>query len=284
MKKAAIDIGTNSIRLLISKTGELTDSENSFFLESTRLGEGAEKEGYLQQEAILRTEKGLQKFLKICSREQVESLKIVATSALREAKNGLEVRKRWEENLKIAIRVVSGPEEARLSYLGASADFSARKNIMVIDIGGGSTDFAYYIKENFHAQSFPLGSLRLRERPELLQDFSIKTEKLFTDLKLSFSLIGVGGTITNLASIKLGLRKYDPAKVHGTVLKLREIENLYAHLSSLEPEERKKIAGIQKERADHILEGMKILLVFMRVTGAKMITVSEKDILFQILE
>ena len=277
--KAAMDIGTNSTRLLIVDGNQIIHQETTI----TRIGEGLKDSGRIQDEPLARTIQVLKKYQEVLISYNVKSSQIVATSAMRDALNREEVLSRIEAETGFTVDVISGQREAELSFIGAVSDFPGNNNV-VIDIGGGSTEVIYegrYTSTN-------LGGVRLKDNPDLrtekkiIELFSENIESP-TSLPPESNLIGVGGTITTIAAISLEMEKYDWEKIHGLTLSLEEIKKIQKKLKALPLEERKKIPGLQPERADIIIYGIIILLTFMEHYNFKTIKASDKDLLFALI-
>ncbi len=283
--RAAMDIGTNSTRLLIATPEKIIHQETNI----TRIGEGLKEHNLIQDIPLSRTIKVLKKYKEKISEYKIEGgdYFLVATSAMRDAVNSKEVVERIKNETGLNVEVITGEREAELSYLGATGDFPG-KNV-VIDIGGGSSEVIFE-DDPTHKLTYTstnLGGVRLKENLELQQEEKIKelfAEKIPSIQKLKrTSLIGVGGTITTIASIKLGMTEYQWEKVHGLTLKLDEIKEIHNKLEKLSLEERKKVPGLQPERADIIVYGTKILITFMEEYGYDKIITSDKDLLFALI-
>lgn len=283
--QVAMDIGTNSTRLLILSQGKILHQE----LTITRIGQGLKEFGKIQEVPLERTIKALKKYKEKFSTYKVEKYHLIATSAMRDALNKEEVIKRIKDQTGFDTEIISGQREAELSYLGATADFPGKN--LVIDIGGGSTEVVFPTNDDVTREmkltytSTNLGGVRLKEDPELLEKASflfsenIPMAQNFT----AFNLIGVGGTITTLAAIKLALEEYQWEKIHGLILTIEEIKEIYQKLKGLSLAQRKKVPGLEPERADIIVYGIEILLVFMEQYKFTTIRASDKDLLFALL-
>jgi len=283
MLKAGIDIGTNSTRLLIARCQEGQISPVFTALETTRIGEGVGTTGMINPLPLARTLRCLEKYLENCNQYGVKNVRIAATSAVRDAKNKEEVAEKVYEKTGVKLEILTGEKEAELSYLGAISDLDTNKenNIMVLDIGGGSTELIHPGPEGIQYKSVNLGAVRLSENQKLLGKIPI----ILLDLipKQPFNnpcLVGVGGTVTTLVAIKLGLEEYDPDLVHGHHLKIRDIKNISRKLQGMSLDERKKLRGLQPGRADIIPYGVLILEEVMELLKVSEITASEKDILY----
>lgn len=278
---AAIDVGTNSVRLLIVEKQEKKIIHLSRNIRTTRIGEGMATSQILRKDAILRTADAIADFYREAQQASPAKIYIFATSAVRDAQNSDEFIEQVRIRIGVFPEIISGEEEAKLSFFGAAAALPSSKhtNLVVIDIGGGSTEIIYD-KNEVHGVSIPIGAVRLAEKPlnpeELIRLFkhvveSVPYEKPF--------LVGVGGTATSLAAIALEMEKYDATKIHGFKLSLVNIANINKRLHSLTLIERKTVKGLQPDRADIIPYGVDILLTILRLFNAEEITVSESDLL-----
>lgn len=278
MRLGAIDVGTNSCRLLIAEKKEEKLTPLCRGLETTRLGENLLKTGEIGENALERTCRALNKFKKLLADYGTCRYRAVATSALREAKNRKQVLEAVLLACGIEVEVITGEEEAYLSYLGVEKGLSLEHPPLVADLGGGSTEF---ILGRSFMLSLPLGAVRATEGN---MDISMMKEVLKplvnTGIDFSFyPLVMVGGTATTLAAIKLKLEEYSPSLVHGQVLHYEEILEIYRLLTSLSLEERKKLPGLQPSRADIIPKGVQAVLAIMEVLGKDRIIVSEADLM-----
>ncbi len=284
---AAIDIGTNTILLLIAEVedGKL---KSLFEMETVvRLGEGVQKNGILLKEAMGRGLQALAQYLKCCQEMKVQKIFAAGTSALREAKNSGDFLKLVKEKLNLSIKVISGEEEARLSFLAVSKDLQEKeKSILVVDVGGGSTEFILgkggQIKEWI---SLPLGSVRFTEQflhsdpvqEEEWEKMGKKIRELLVNIPHSeepLSMVAVGGTATTLASVEQGLEDFITEKIHHFVLKREALKNQLSLYRSKTIEERKKIKGLPPVRADVILTGGAILFLAMEELSCPSVLIS----------
>jgi exopolyphosphatase/guanosine-5'-triphosphate,3'-diphosphate pyrophosphatase len=286
---AVMDIGTNSSRLLVAdceqKTGKIKAVKRA--LQITRIGAGMNEENRLiSLEAMTRTVQALMGFSLVIKQYPVKKVFLLATQAVREADNQEELVEKIKTSLGWNLQIISGEEEARLSYLGAVQGLVTKGVPVVIDIGGGSTEFILQgEKQDFQIRSFPLGALRVWENP--LADEKIQ-ELLQKGLqKISFpssiSLVGVGGTVTTVAALKLALVNYDAEKVQGLKLTISEIKAFYEKLKVMQPGERLRVPGITPGREDIIVSGLQILINLMSCCGKKEIIVSEQDLLYGVI-
>ena len=269
---ASIDIGTNTILLLIA---EIDDGElNSLFEKETivRLGEGLQKNGILSNEAMERGLQTLAQYLERCQELKVQRIYAAGTNALREAKNSGEFLNLAKEKMNLSIEVISGEEEARLSFLAVAKDLKEMGGrVIVVDVGGGSTEFI--LGEDGRVTqwvSLPLGSVRFTEQflisdPVREGEWERMDEEIGERLidvprpDMPLSMVAVGGTATTLASVEQGLKEFVPEKIHCFVLKKEALRNQLFLYRSKTLDERKKIPGLPPPRADVILAGAAIL-------------------------
>jgi exopolyphosphatase/guanosine-5'-triphosphate,3'-diphosphate pyrophosphatase len=295
MRSAAIDIGTNSIRLLIS------DYDGSEFcilerrMEITRIGKNLGISKNILKKSADATSKVLQKYNRLMQEYGVERYRAVGTSALRKAANSGWFISYIKDNTGIDVEKITGEEEARLSFQGASAAIKPGTQILVIDIGGGSTEFILGnidMELDFN-ESIDIGSVSLSERfiksdkptHSELKDMQgyvkdrIRPVINKIRVKDGLTLVGVAGTITTIAAIDLKLETYDSEVIHQHILKGRRVNNIYHLLCSLTLKERRRVPGLQPERADIIIGGTAVLVEIMDLLEIKSLIVSEQDIL-----
>ena len=295
MKVAVVDIGTNSTRLLIADVHDGGVEELARRTTVTRLGEGLEASGRLSDAAMGRVSDALASYREAIDSHGVERVVAVATSAMRDAANGPDFRDEIQRRFGMDARTISGDEEARLTFLGATAGREAGAETLVIDIGGGSTEYVVGRAGDdagFHV-STRMGSVRHTERhlhtdpptatelEALAQDARAVVEAdVPADVRGQVDAgIAVAGTATSLAAIDQELDPYDPEKVHGYRLGLARCEQLVGRLAALTVAERRELAGLHPDRAPTIVAGAAILLESMRAFGLDEIEISETDIL-----
>ena len=289
----AMDIGTNSIRLLITDDN-LQVKER--VLKTTRLGEGVNQNHFLLPEACFRTISALGELKEIAEDYGLQHLPIVATSAVRDADNRELFLEAVKESLNLSVDVITGEREAYLTYLGVTADFTAEsEKILVFDLGGGSTEIILgQNKEILELHSLDVGAVRMTERflAASSTEYNCSLVKEFTrDLLRPYlescskagRIIGVGGTATSLAAMQQNLVPYDPKKVHGFRLDLAEVKNIGQKLALMSVEERGKWPGMQSKRADIILAGVLIAETLLEELQMKEFTVSENDLLLGLI-
>ena len=292
---AVVDLGTNSTRLLVADVVDGHVDELERRTEVTRLGEGVEGNGRLSDGAIGRVLACVGEYREAIDRLGVERTIGVATSAVRDADNGPAFREALAERHGVAVRTISGEEEARLTFLGATSERAGTPETLVIDIGGGSTEFVVGVPgadPQFHV-STRLGSVRQTER-HLASDPPRSEERdgLAREAREIVESgvpdrvrgrvregIAVAGTPTSLAAIEQELDPYDPARVHGYRLGLRACERMLDMLAELPTERRRQVTGLHPDRAPTIVAGVVILVESMRAFSLASVEVSERDLL-----
>ena len=273
---AAVDIGTNSTRLLVADVddGRITDVERHTRV--TRLGEGVDERRKLLPLPIARVRNVLGEYRRDAERLGAERVLLVATSAVRDAENGEAFLGEIEWSYAFATRLLSGDEEAQLTLRGVTFGRALDAGTLVVDIGGGSTEL---IQLHWHA-SLDVGSVRLTERfGEDADTAGAYVAKSLPDLEVT-SAVGVAGTITTLAAVELG--GYDPQRTHGYRLGAAAVEAQVERLAALPLEERRRVPGLEPERAPVIVAGAAILREILRRYGLPEIEVSEHDLLYGI--
>ena len=292
---AAIDCGTNSTRLLIA---DESGRELVRLMRITRLGQGVDRENALAPEAIDRTLEVLEEFRQSIEGFGVDRIRMVATSAVRDADNGHEFTDAARSTVGVAPEVLTGTEEGALAYAGASADLAAFEgDTLVVDIGGGSTEITVGRGVSVSSVSLQLGCVRLTERflrgdppdaEELAATRRATVEALergeqqlpeLTTLDRARRLVGLAGTVSTLAALTLGLAEYDVEKLHHAVLTFEEIGAMTARLARLSADERGALVGMVPGRQDVIVGGALVLEEVMARYGCPEVIVSEKDIL-----
>ena len=299
MRVAVVDLGSNTTRLLVAEVenGSLLEVEKQTTI--TRLGQGVDATGQLADEAMERVRDALARYREIMDREGVTETIAVATSAMRDASNGPAFRDELNERFGIDARTISGDEEARLTFLGATSGRTPAADgasaTVVIDIGGGSTEYVIGSPNSapgFHV-STQMGSVRHTERflksdPPEHDELVALAEDVWRVIEENVPAqsreetnegIAVAGTATSLAAIDQELDPYDPEKVHGYRVSLAAAERIQAMLAALPVEERRDVPGLHPDRAPTIVAGVTILVESIRAFGLDEIEVSEADIL-----
>jgi exopolyphosphatase/guanosine-5'-triphosphate,3'-diphosphate pyrophosphatase len=300
MRVAVVDIGTNSTRLLVAdvdaRSGSLQELERRSTV--TRLGHGVDATGALAADAIERVCDTLATYRSLIDRHGASANLAVLTSAVRDASNGADFAARVRSDFGLDARVLSGDEEAQLTFLGAMSGrpvATTEERIVVIDIGGGSTEFVVGGERTagFHT-SLRAGVVRMSERhihsdpptPEelhaLAQDVrATLLDGLPADERAPVTHgIAVAGTATSAAAIDQELDPYDPTRVHGYRLQLATVELLLARLADMDEGERREVVGLHPDRAPTIVAGMILLEESMRAFELEQVEVSEHDILY----
>jgi exopolyphosphatase / guanosine-5'-triphosphate,3'-diphosphate pyrophosphatase len=318
-RRAAIDIGTNSVRLLVADIPDraacpLSPSVRrspraisrrdqvrilrpvARRLEITRLGEGVAASRLLRPAAVARTAAVVNSFVRLGADRGVTSPIVAATDALRIARNPDTLLGR----LRVPVRILSGEEEARLGYVGVLAGLGplrVRTNILVVDIGGGSVELTWGTSTRVRGiRSLRLGAVAMTERffahdPPLASEVSALQTALSRRLRPVLAriagrplrVVGVGGTITTLAAIEQCLSHYDPERIHRFRLTRRAVDAVTGRLMAMTVAERRRLPGLQPERADIILAGAIVLRHLLVGLGCRQITVSEADLLWGLL-
>jgi len=290
---AVIDAGTNSSRLLVADVagGKVSPVERRSTV--TRLGRGVDLSGRLSAEAVEDACGAIGEYVAQFRELGAETVDAIATSAVRDAENGSAFIAELRERFALSARVLDGEEEARLTYLGATSENVPAEPTLVIDIGGGSTELIVGTgtEISFHT-SMQAGVVRHTER-RVSSDppTALELESLAADVRgliegaiapgvEAAAGIAVAGTPTSLAAIEMELEPYDPARVHGHVLALPEIQRMLSRLASAPLAQRVEIPGMHPDRAPTIVAGVVILVEAMRAFGLEQIEVSEHDILY----
>jgi exopolyphosphatase/guanosine-5'-triphosphate,3'-diphosphate pyrophosphatase len=295
---AAIDLGTNTARLLIGTVAESGSVEPVRILRRiTRLGGGFTRECGLSAEARKRTIAALQEFADEIRLRGVDSVLAVATSAVRDAINGPEFCAEVEEATGIRLTVVDGDREGLLTRAGVYAGLDDRSGtVLIFDVGGGSTEYTLVHEGKLlFTRSLPLGVVRLTEgkgTPAAMTDKidrelaavrdALEGEGLLA-LASSATLVGTAGTATTLAAISMNMTEYDYRLVNNYLLSGSEIAAIYERLLPLAPAERLSVPGMEKGREDLIVAGMLITLRTMALFGADRMKVSDYGLLEGVL-
>ena len=291
---AAIDCGTNSIRLLIADVTGDNFQEITREMEIVRLGQGVDATGAFDPEAIERTLAATKKYAEIIASKGVEKVRFCATSATRDARNRDLFIDGVREILGIEPEVIPGTEEAELSFIGATKGLVHTESpYLVVDIGGGSTEFVLGTTEVEYAKSVNIGCVRMSERhlnkapqdPLAIQkairdiDEAIADAAYIVPIKEAKTLIAVAGTATTVAAAALGLKEYDRHAIHLSRIsaaKVIEIAQMFALMSR---EEIAALGYMHPGRVDVIAAGSLVLSRVMLATGATEFVASESDIL-----
>lgn len=298
MRVAAIDCGTNSIRLLIADVvgDELVDVVRTMRI--VRLGEGVDRTGQFAEQALARTFAACQEYAELISDHQPVLTRFVATSASRDVSNRQEFVDGVYRVLGVMPDVVSGDQEARLSFLGATADIVGSQDrpappYLVVDIGGGSTEFVLGTQEPTAARSVDIGCVRMTERhlrndpptPEQIVaatadiDAAIELAATVVPLAQANTLIGLAGSVTTVAALALELDHYDPSQIHASHIRADVVHDITQQLLHMTREQRAVLAPMHEGRIDVIGAGALVLDRILAATGLPEVFVSERDIL-----
>jgi exopolyphosphatase / guanosine-5'-triphosphate,3'-diphosphate pyrophosphatase len=302
VRVAVIDVGTNSTRLLIAEVDPRSGVVEELLRRSqvTRLGDGVDSEGSLSEQAMERVLRTLGDYRDAIDSYDCAANLAVLTSAVRDASNGAAFAARVRDDFDLDARILTGEEEAQLTFLGAMSgrpteDLPAPTGpVVVIDIGGGSTEFVVGVGRTagFHV-SLPVGVVRMSERhihsdppaPEELQSLALDARATLLDglppearapVKRG---IAVAGTATSAAAIAQELDPYDRARVHRYRLLLATVEELLARVADMTEAQRRALVGLDPDRAPTIVAGMIVLAEALRAFALDEVEVSEHDIL-----
>jgi exopolyphosphatase/guanosine-5'-triphosphate,3'-diphosphate pyrophosphatase len=290
---AAIDCGTNSIRLLVADvdSGGLTDVVRT--MEIVRLGEGVDRTGELAPAAIERTRKALESYARTIASTGAERVRMVATSASRDASNADEFRAMVRSVLGQEPEVISGDQEAELSFTGAVRGLPAEGPYLVVDIGGGSTEFVLGTSTVDAARSVDVGCVRLTERhlhddPPTRQQIAaaeadiraaVAAVRETVPVSNARTLVGLAGSVTTVTALALGLTEYDPARIHHARISAEQVADVTSMLLGATHAERAALPVVHPGRVDVIGAGALVLRVLMEEVGATEVLASEHDIL-----
>jgi exopolyphosphatase/guanosine-5'-triphosphate,3'-diphosphate pyrophosphatase len=293
MRVAAIDCGTNSIRLLIADVsgGRLTDVARR--LELVRLGEGVDRTGRLAPEAIERTRLALLGYAAEIAELGIGRVRMVATSASRDASNAGDFRGMVRSVLGVAPEVISGDEEARLSFTGAVNGLTATGPYLMVDIGGGSTEFVTGTSSVDAAISMDIGCVRMTERhlrsdPPAAGEIAAAEKDIAAAVDTALAavagreaqtFVGLAGSVTTVAALALGLPAYDASRIHHARIALADVRRVTGDLLAATVAERRKLPVMHPGRADVIGAGALILRIIMERSGMESVVASEHDIL-----
>jgi exopolyphosphatase / guanosine-5'-triphosphate,3'-diphosphate pyrophosphatase len=292
MRVAAIDLGTNSTRLLVADVDDGRVEEVVRRLKITRLGEGVDERGRLLPLPIARVRNVLSDYRRELEQLGAERTLAFATSAVRDAENGDAFLGELEWSYGFETRLLSGHDEASLTFRGVSTDRPIDGETVVVDIGGGSTELVSGGSDGLHFHdSLDLGCVRLTERfldsdPPAgaeLDECAAAARSLLSarvpDEVRPSTAIGVAGTITSIAALDLGLDEYDPGRVHGHELSHDGVEHQLERLAALPLADRREVPALDPDRAPVIIAGVVILREVLERFGLAWIEASERDIL-----
>ena len=283
---AGIDIGSNSIRLIIAEV-ENNKIKNIIYQEkaTTRLATNINKTGILAEEPFKKSIDVLAGFRKALDKYNVAKIKIVATSAVREARNGEEFIKA-AENAGIEISIISGKEEGMLEYLGVCSGFDAGSHPLILDVGGGSSEIIYMQENNeLYTESHKIGVVKMADmfdfqngNNETLEKCKAYIKEFFKDVTIPNNIqnfIATAGTATTLAAIDMEMTEYDFNKVNGYKISKEKVIKILNKVYSTPYNKRLEIKGMDKGREDLIIPGILIILEILSKTSIDIITVSD---------
>jgi exopolyphosphatase/guanosine-5'-triphosphate,3'-diphosphate pyrophosphatase len=291
---AAVDLGTNSTRLLVADVDDGRIAQLARELRVTRLGEGVDERRRLLPLPIARVRNVLSDYRRLAESHGAERTLAIATSAVRDADNGEAFLGEIEWSYGFATRLLSGDDEALLTFRGVTSDRSLEPGTVILDVGGGSTELVFGGPDGVRwHDSLDVGSVRLTERhlradpptPDELAACAeavrtLLAERVPDDVRhAATAVVGVAGTITSLAALDLDLRSYDADRVHGHVLTVAGLEQQLDRLASVPVEERRRLRPLDPDRAPVIVGGAVIAREALAFFGLDELEVSERDIL-----
>lgn len=301
---AAVDCGTNSIRLLVAdadpRTGELVDLDRRMTI--VRLGQGVDRTGRLAPEALERTFAACREYAAVVKELGAQRLRFVATSASRDAENRDEFVRGVLDILGVEPEVITGEQEAEFSFTGATRELGGREDLtrpyLVVDIGGGSTEFVVGDDRVRAARSVDVGCVRMTERHLVVDgkvtdppaerqiaamradiEAALDLAERTVPLREAHTLVGLAGSVTTVSAIAQGLPEYDSAAIHHSRVPYDEVREITERLLRSTHAERVAIGAMHPGRVDVIAAGALVLLAIMERTGAQEVVVSEHDIL-----
>ena len=294
MKIGTIDIGTNSMRLLIADYKNNKIENRKKYINITRIGQGVDDKGYITEEALERNLNALKEFADKCIEEKCEKVDCRGTSALRDSKNGQDFVNRAKELTNIDVKIICGEEESNLGFMGVLEGAGGDKSnyILVLDIGGGSTEFIVGNEDGIKfCKSENVGALRMTEKfitTDPISDEEFNKMSDFIEKTISSTLdkikgmhvsklVGIGGAITSLSAMNQQLEVYSMEKVHNSVVTKKDLEKILQNLKKMTLSDKKTIKGLQPKRADIITAGVKILHIVMEKLEIEKIMISEYD-------
>lgn len=293
MKVATVDIGTNSMRLLIADYENNKIFNRKKYVEVTRIGKGVDEKGMISGEAINLNSSVLEKFISLAKSKRCEKIRVIGTSALRDSKNSDEFIKKAYEKTGVNIEIISGEMEANLGFLGIKSILDEKKYTLTIDIGGGSTEFILGNRDGelVFSKSENIGVVRLTERflkLDIPSDIEIIEMDKYIETVIGDTIdvlkrydigkfIGIGGTATSISSMIQKMEIYCSDKIHNSKIYYDELLEIYKNLKKMTLEEKKMIVGLQAKRADVIFTGVCIMKKIMSLLDIEYVTVSEYD-------
>ncbi len=292
-RKAIIDVGTNSIKFcLAEETGNGSYNVLKDANDIARLGEGLKETGLIGPEPLERNAQSVANFAAEAKAAGADEVVAVGTMALRTAKNAAAFIARVKELCGVELKVLSGEEEAQNSYVAVMSGIpgAADADLVTMDTGGGSTEFVFGTAGKIVRKfSLNVGAVRFTEKylsqmpvaPEKLAEAQAEIKKELSEGGVSGPvkfLVGMGGTVTSMASVKHKMAKYDPDVIQGSKLTLDDINAQIADYAAKTLDQRREIVGLQPKRADVILAGACIVRAVMELTGVSELTVSDRGL------
>ncbi|SCZ76121.1 Ppx/GppA phosphatase family protein [Acidaminobacter hydrogenoformans] len=291
-KVSIIDMGSNSIRLLLAELndGKLVGAEK--LLRMTRLGAGVDQDGVLRQDTMDATIEAILEFKNLAADGGYVLLGAFATSAVREAGNGEAFAKRVERETGVTVEVVSGDEEAALGFQGVLAGLARPGRVLVIDIGGGSAELILGDPGGiFKKVSLPMGAVRMTERwlksdPPAAQEMESLRADVLAQLEpwryfaadfQPAAAVGIGGTATTLGAIELEMEAYDRERIQGFELSAQALDRMILRLAGMTLDYRRQVPGLQPKRADIIVAGALVLETILKFFDMNGYSVSDYD-------
>ncbi|MEU9608600.1 Ppx/GppA phosphatase family protein [Streptomyces sp. NPDC048057] len=292
---AAVDCGTNSIRLLVAEvdpsSGELVELDRRMII--VRLGQGVDRTGRLAPEALERTFAACREYAAAIAQHGVKRVRFVATSATRDAENRADFVRGVVDILGVEPEVITGDQEAELSFTGATGELPGHEERLVVDIGGGSTEFVIGRDRVEAARSVDIGCVRLTERhvrsdpPSAAELAAVRVDieaaldlaEETVPLRGARTLVGLAGSVATVAGIALGLDAYDSRAIHHSRISRAAVAEIVRTLAAATHDERAAIPVMHPGRVDVIVPGALVLLAIMERIGADEVVVSEHDIL-----
>lgn len=289
--RAVLDVGSNSVRMLIGewRSGQLQTPR--YYRRITRLAGGMKADNRLTEAGCQRTVAALQEFIQLAAQAEVTEIAAVGTAALRRAVNRQDLLERIESICGLSVAVIEGAQEARLAARGVLSVLNPQpRQALILDVGGGSTELVGWRRNEVGLEfSLPLGVVQLSENFASAIDrcrHIVRTLEPFwghfsrwRDPALPCALVGTAGTITTLAAMHMGLQKYDPTRVNNHRLNLSWLKSIYTEIEPLEPARREALAGMEKGRGDLILPGLDILLSVLDQLHMETLTVADSGLL-----
>lgn len=293
--KAAIDIGSNSVRMLVGEVVCERITPHRYYRHITRLAGGYDPQEGISPAARNRTLCALEDFSRVVKENKLASVRTVATEAVRRAVNGQQFVDEVLARTGLTVEIIDGEKEATLSSAGVLAALTPQPSaVLIFDIGGGSTEFVVIERGNrLWQKSYPLGVVSLAEAP----DPELRIEKVLTllieDLRVAglssllsggdCELVGTAGTVTTLAALDLAMTEYDWRRINNYIIPQTTLHSHYQRLLLLTAAERECLAGVEQGRGDLIVHGAGIVLSLMKLLGKNRLRVSDFGLLEGIL-